>query len=299
MKALRSPLMILGMIVSWSVFYAISKVLVDATGSAVAAGAALRLFALVFLTAQLIFDREVRLLFHQGRTAWVLLLIGVFGFLLDLFANLGYAGGALSTGTALLKTDVLMVDLVTVALYHKKLYATDWLGTGVMLLGVLFVLGVDFRGMEIHLTDLFFLLSAACVTANAFLIKSAQTHPKTDSDMISYYNNFVVLLLFSVSCGVTGALTPERLAVLGRLWPLAVLGGLAQTGIYFFYYRNLRQFEVWQVKLWLLLMPILSCILGVAFLGETLTSSKILGILIVLAGAALILLRSRIHKEAA
>ena len=192
-----------------------------------------------------------------------------------------------------------MVDLVTVALYHKKLYATDWLGTGVMLLGVLFVLGVDFRGMEIHLTDLFFLLSAACVTANAFLIKSAQTHPKTDSDMISYYNNFVVLLLFSVSCGVTDALTPERLAVLGKLWPLAVLGGLAQTGIYFFYYRNLRHFEVWQVKLYLLLMPILSCILGVAFLGESLTSSKILGILIVLAGAALILLRSRIHKEAA
>ena len=299
MKALRNPLMILGMIVSWSVFYAISKVLVDATGSAVAAGAALRLFALVFLTAQLVFDKEVRLLFHQGRTAWVLLLIGVFGFLLDLFANLGYAGGSLSTGTALLKTDVLMVDLVTVALYHKKLYATDWLGTGVMLLGVLFVLGVDFRGMEIHLTDLFFLLSAACVTANAFLIKSAQTHPKTDSDMISYYNNFVVLLLFSVSCGVTDALTPERLAVLGKLWPLAVLGGLAQTGIYFFYYRNLKHFEVWQVKLYLLLMPILSCILGVAFLGESLTSSKILGILIVLAGAALILLRSRIHKEAA
>ncbi len=299
MKVLRNPLMILGMIVSWSVFYAISKVLVDATGSAVAAGAALRLFALVFLTAQLVFDKEVRLLFHQGRTAWVLLLIGVFGFLLDLFANLGYAGGSLSTGTALLKTDVLMVDLVTVALYHKKLYATDWLGTGVMLLGVLFVLGVDFRGMEIHLTDLFFLLSAACVTANAFLIKSAQTHPKTDSDMISFYNNFVVLLLFSVSCGVTDALTPERLAVLGKLWPLAVLGGLAQTGIYFFYYRNLRHFEVWQVKLYLLLMPILSCILGVAFLGESLTSSKILGILIVLAGAALILLRSRIHKEAA
>ena len=287
------------MIVSWSVFYAISKVLVDATGSAVAAGAALRLFALVFLTAQLVFDKEVRLLFHQGRTAWVLLLIGVFGFLLDLFANLGYAGGSLSTGTALLKTDVLRVDLVTVALYHKRLYATDWLGTGVMLLGVLFVLGVDFRGMEIHLTDLFFLLSAACVTANAFLIKSAQTHPQTDSDMISYYNNFVVLLLFSVSCGVTGALTPERLAVLAKLWPLAVLGGLAQTGIYFFYYRNLKHFEVWQVKLYLLLMPILSCFIGVAFLGETLTSSKILGILIVLAGAALILLRSRIHHEAA
>lgn len=299
MKAARGPLMILGMIVSWSIFYAISKALVDATGSAVVTGAALRLFALVFLTAQLIFDREVRLLFRQGKTAWVLLLIGVFGFLLDLFANLGYAGGSLSTGTALLKTDVLMVDLVTVTFLHKRLYATDWLGTGVMLLGVLLVLGVDFHSMEVHSTDLFFLLSAACVTANAFLIKRAQQHPGTDADMISYYNNFVVLILFLASSGFTGAFTSERLDTLVKLWPLAALGGLAQTGIYFFYYRNLKRYEVWQVKLWLLLMPILSCFIGVAFLHETLTAKKALGILIVLAGAALIVLRSRIHHEPA
>ena len=287
--------MVLGMIVSWSAYYAVSKILVDATGSAVLTGAALRLAALVFLTAQLLLDHEVRLLFHQGRTAWILLLIGVFGFLLDLFANLGYAGGALSTGTALLKTDVLMVDLVTVAIYHKRLYATDWLGTGVMLFGVLMVLGVDFRGMEFHVTDLFFLLSAACVTANAFLIKSAQTHPETDSDMISYYNNFVVLLLFLASSGVTGMLTPAHFSSLHGLWPLVILGGLAQTGIYFFYYRNLKHYEVWQVKLYLLLMPVLSCFIGVWFLKETLTIRKILGILVVLAGAALILLRSKIH----
>ena len=292
-EKLKYTLMVAGMVLAWSIYYAVSKVVVGATGSPLLAGFLLRSAALVFLTVQLVLDGSFSRLFHQGKAVFILVVIGVF--LLDLFANLGYQYGSLSTGTALLKTDVLMVNLATVMIYRKRLYLSDWLGTGIMLVGVLLVLGVDFGGMELHPTDLFFLLSAACVTANAFLIKSAQTHPQTDSDMISYYNNFVVLLLFSVSCGVTGALTPERLAVLGRLWPLAVLGGLAQTGIYFFYYRNLKHFEVWQVKLYLLLMPILSCILGVAFLGETLTSSKILGILIVLAGAALILLRSKIH----
>ena len=193
---LKYTLMVVGMIVSWSIYYAVSKIVVDATGSARLAGFLLRSAALVFLTVQLLADRNFRRLFHQGRAALILVVIGVFGFLLDLFANLGYAGGTLSTGTALLKTDVLMVNLATVILYHKKLYISDWLGTILMLLGVLLVLGVEFGGMSMHLTDLYFLLSALCVSVNAFIIKAAQEKYHEDADMISYYNNAVVLLLF-------------------------------------------------------------------------------------------------------
>ena len=294
---LKYTLMVTGMVVSWSVYYAVSKILVDATGSALLAGFLLRTAALVFLTVQLLLDKSFRRLFHQGKAVFILVLIGVFGFLLDLFANLGYAGGSLSTGTALLKTDVLMVNLVTVILYHKKLYLTDWIGTLVMLFGVLLVLGVDFGGMEIHATDLFFLLSAACVTANAFVIKTAQEKYHEDADMIGFYNNFVVLLLFGLGSGLTGQITPAVWDTLRRWGWLIALGGLGQTGIYFFYYRNLKHFEVWLVKLYLLLMPVLSCFIGVFFLGEELTAKKLLGILVVLSGAAVILLRSRIHHE--
>ena len=294
---LKYTLMVAGMVVSWSVYYAVSKILVDATGSPLLAGFLLRTAALVFLTAQLLTDRSFRRLFHQGKAVFILVLIGVFGFLLDLFANLGYAGGSLSTGTALLKTDVLMVNLVTVILYHKKLYLSDWLGTFIMLFGVLLVLGVDFGGMEIHVTDLFFLLSAACVTANAFVIKTAQEKYHEDADMIGFYNNFVVLLLFGLGSGLTGQLNPAVWDVLRRWGWLIALGGLGQTGIYFFYYRNLKHFEVWLVKLYLLLMPVLSCFIGVFFLNEELTVKKLLGILVVLSGAAVILLRSRIHRE--
>ena len=294
---LKYTLMVAGMVVSWSVYYAVSKILVDVTGSPLLAGFLLRTAALVFLTAQLLLDKSFRRLFHQGKAVFILVLIGVFGFLLDLFANLGYAGGSLSTGTALLKTDVLMVNLVTVILYHKKLYLTDWIGTLVMLFGVLLVLGVDFGGMELHVTDLFFLLSAACVTANAFVIKTAQEKYHEDADMIGFYNNFVVLLLFGLGSGLTGQITPAVWDTLRRWGWLIALGGLGQTGIYFFYYRNLKHFEVWLVKLYLLLMPVLSCFIGVFFLGEELTAKKLLGILVVLSGAAVILLRSRIHHE--
>ncbi len=295
---LKSALMIGGMVLSWSVYYTVSKLLVDATGSAALSGMLLRLAALVFLTVQLYEDHTFGALIRQGKKQLIALIsIGVFGFLLDLFANLGYAGGSLSTGTALLKTDVLMVNLATVIIYRKKLFASDWAGTLVMIGGVLLVLGVDFRGIRFNPTDLFFILSAMCVTVNAFIIKNAQENYHEDADTISYYNNFVVLLLFSSTAALTGAISPAALRLTPFMWGMVALGGLAQTGIYFFYYRNLKHYEVWVVKLYLLLMPVVSCFIGVFFLNEELTGRKLLGIFTVLCGAVLILLRGRINRK--
>ena len=295
---LKSALMIGGMVLSWSVYYTVSKLLVDATGSAALSGMLLRLAALVFLTVQLYQDHTFGALIRQGKKQLIALIsIGVFGFLLDLFANLGYAGGSLSTGTALLKTDVLMVNLATVIIYRKKLFASDWAGTLVMIGGVLLVLGVDFRGIRFNPTDLFFILSAMCVTVNAFIIKNAQENYHEDADTISYYNNFVVLLLFSNTALLTGAISPTALRLTPFMWGMVALGGLAQTGIYFFYYRNLKHYEVWVVKLYLLLMPVVSCFIGVFFLNEELTGRKLLGIFTVLCGAVLILLRGRINRK--
>ena len=296
-EKLKYTLMVAGMVLSWSIYYAVSKVVVGATGSPLLAGFLLRSAALVFLTVQLVLDGSFSRLFHQGKAVFILVVIGVFGFLLDLFANLGYQYGSLSTGTALLKTDVLMVNLATVMIYRKRLYLSDWLGTAIMLVGVLLVLGVDFGGMELHPTDLFFLLSAACVSVNAFIIKAAQEKYHEDADMISYYNNAVVLLLFGCSAMLAGDMRADAVGTVPGFWWLVALGGLAQTGIYFFYYRNLKHFEVWLVKLYLLLMPVVSCFIGVFFLHEELTAKKLVGILVVLAGAAVILLRARINRE--
>ena len=288
-------LMIGGMVVAWSIYYAISKVIVGATGSAFLAGFLLRSAAFVFLTIQLIAEGSLSMVFKQGKAVWFLILIGIFGFTQDICANLGYAGGNLSTGTALLKTDILMTNLVSVIIYRKKLFASDWAGTFIMLFGVLLVLGVDFKAMSFNWSDLFFILSAAALTANAFVVKAAQEKHGVTSSMASYYNNFIVMSCSLTGAAVGGAIQPANFGTISGFWPLVLLGGLAQTGIYFFYYNNLKNYEVWVVKLYLLLMPILSCFIGIFFLGETLTLLKILGIFIVLAGAAIILLRGKIN----
>ena len=295
----KDGLMIAGMIIAWSIYYAVSKSTVDVTGSAFLSGFLLRLAALIFLTFQLLAERKLGDVLHQGRTALILMLIGVFGFLLDAFANLGYRSSTLSTGTALLKMDVLMVNLATVILYKKRLYLSDWIGTFVMLAGVLMVLEIDWAAFSLNWYDLFFIASAACVSVNAFIIKAAQQKYHADTDMIGYYNNFVVLLLFLLSSLINGDLAAFRAPGGTGFWPLVLLGGLAQAGIYFFYYRNLKRNEVWIVKLYLLLMPVLSCIIGILFMGETLSVIKAAGIAVVLLGAVLILVRDRLNRQPA
>ena len=296
-QRLQSGGLIAGMILFWSIFYAVSKYMVAKAGSPYLAGGLLRAAAWVFLTVQLFIMGKFPDLFRQGKRLWILLVIGCIGFLGDLFANLGYAHGSLGTGTALLKTDVLMANLVTVLVYRKRLTAIDWIGTLIMLFGVLLVLNIEFDWRAVRWTDLFFLLSAGSLAANAFVIKHAQQHYDADPDMISYFNNLTVLLLFTIASAIAGDLPRLGTVVSQNAWQIA-LGGLAQTGIYFFYYRNLQRHEVYQVKLYLLLMPIVSALIGVLFLGETLTVRAACGIAVVLCGAGLLLLKGRIGRKA-
>ena len=295
-RRVQNGILIGGMILCWSIFYAVSKFAVDAIGSPYLAGGLLRGAAVIFLTAQLFIMGKAGQLFKQGKTIWILFIIGTIGFLGDLFANLGYAKGSLGTGTALLKTDVLMANLVTVLIYRKKLTAFDWLGTFVMLFGVLLVLNFDFATAEFHVYDLFFLLSAGSLAANAFVIKIAQQKYHKDPDMISYFNNLTVLTLFLIASWIGGDLNRTGAVIREFPWQI-LLGGLAQTGIYFFYYRNLQRHEVWKVKLYLLLMPVVSCMFGVIFFRETLTVRSLIGIAVVLLGAGLLLVKSRLENR--
>ena len=93
-----------------------------------------------------------------------------------------------------------------------------------------------------------------------------------------------MLVLFAAFALVRGDLQTLTPSAIPHFWGLVALGGLAQTCIYFFYYRNLKRHEVWVVKLWLLLMPVVSCLIGVLFLHEVLTVKKVLGVGVVLWG---------------
>lgn len=297
-KSVINMLFILGMVLSWATYYLVSKWAVDYTGSVFLAGLFLRASAFVFLTIYIAIKKEFKLVFRVGKVGLILLLIGLLGYLLDLFANLGFSKGSVSTGTVLLKLDVLMANFVTVIILKKKLFLSDWISTFIMIVGVILVLDIDFSSMTFNWYDLFFILSAVAVTANAFTIKFTQSKFSINQDIIGYYNNLVVMVLFLVTALISGDIsTINNIVAPYWFFLLILLGGLAQSLIYIFYYRNLRVYEVWKVKLYLLFIPIVSSIVGFVAFNDTFSLFKIIGIIVLLLGATGILLREKLNKK--
>lgn len=295
---LKDGLYIGGMVLSWATYFTMSKWAITFTSSVFLAGFLLRLAAFLFLTAYIISKKEVKILFKQGKTTLILFAIGLLGYLLDTFANIGFQHGSVGTGTVLLKTDVLMANIATVIFIKEKLYLSDWIGTFVMMAGVVLILNINYQSFSFNWYDLFFILSALSVTANAFIIKGTQEKKKISSDVIAYYNNFTVMFLFLISALIAGDFANLQGADINfKFILLILLGGLGQSFIYIFYYRNLKRFPVWEVKLFLLFIPIISCFIGVFVFGEKIEWIQFIGICFVLVGAIIILLRSKINKK--
>ncbi len=291
-------LAIVGMILSWSAYYLISAWGVTYFGSPYLTGMLLRGAALVFLTIYMFATKTFKELFAVKKALLPLLAVGLLGFALDTFANIGFMHGSAATGTMLLKTDILMANIVTVVIFKEKITAKEWFFAVIMLAGVLCVLDIDFNSMSFNWYDLFFILSAVAVTANAFLIKSVQKKYEVRNEVIAYYNNAVVLLAFIVASLISLDMFTLADNTFDATTILLIFGGgLGQSLIYIFYYRNLRVYPVWLVKVFLLIMPIVTAIVSVFVFGDVINTIQIIGMVIVTLGALGIILSQRNKQE--
>ncbi|MFI3229694.1 MAG: DMT family transporter [Bacillota bacterium] len=291
-------LAIAGMVLCWSAYYLLSAWGVEFTGSPYLTGMLLRSAALIFLTIFMVAKGAFKQLFAVKKALVPLILVGLLGFALDTFANIGFMYGSVATGTMLLKTDVLMVNLVAVIVFKEKITPKEWVFALIMFAGVLCVLDIDFKSMTFNFYDLFFILSAMAVTANAFLIKGVQKKFEVSNEVIAYYNNFVVLIAFTLASFISADIfTMSANTYDAGVILLILAGGLAQTGIYVFYYRNLRVYPVWLVKVFLLIMPIITAIVSVFAFGTTISTIQIVGMAVVTLGALGIILSQRNKHE--
>ena len=293
-KGKLAPLLILPVI--WGSYYVASQKWVAYT-SVFTSGVGIRLLTLVFLTWIMAKRGELPLLFQTKGVLGRLLLIGTLGFLLDLTAFMGLSMASAASGTALLKCDVLMVNLLSVIIYKQRFSLRAWGCTLVMLLGVFFVMGIDLKGFQVgDPGNLFFLLSAFFVSCNAFVIKSVQLdkHNPTRDDVVAYYNNFITLLCFTAAALITHSLGQFSVILSDPGAALALfLAGLGQTLIYLVYYHDLRHYPVWLVKTVLLFMPLVSTLLTFALFGEVMVARQYAGMAIVIAGALGLLLEQK------
>ena len=256
------PLLILPVI--WGSYYVASQKIIGYT-SAFTAGVGIRFITMIFLTVIMYRRSELQKLTNTKGVLIRLLLIGTLGFLLDITAFIGLSLSSAASGTALLKCDVLMVNILSMIIYKQRFTWKAWACTGVMLVGVFMVMGIDFTTFRVSDPgNIFFLLSAFFVSCNAFVIKSVQLDKKNPvcDDVVAYYNNFVTLLYFLITSVIMRTLPQAAIVFTDRNAALAlILAALGQTLIYVVYYHNLRHYPVWLVKTFLLLMPIVSTII--------------------------------------
>ncbi len=289
-----APMLILPVI--WGSYYVASQRLVGYT-SVFTSGVGIRFLTMILLTVIMWRRKELALLF-QIRGVWKrLLLIGTFGFLLDLTAFIGLSMSSAASGTALLKCDVLMVNILSIIIYKQKFTWKSWGFTFVMLFGVVLVMGIDLSSFQIgDPGNIFFLLSAFFVSLNAFVIKSVQLDKKNPvcDDVVAYYNNIVTMFYFTGTSFIMGTLGQLQLVFQEREVGLALLlAALGQTLIYVVYYYNLRNYPVWLVKTFLLLMPLVSTLITFVLFQERMILEQYLGMAVVMAGAFGILMEQK------
>ncbi len=291
---------LLALPVIWGAFYVFSQQAVYGVGTFVA-GMLIRFFTLILLLLVMGPQKQIKLLFNVKYIWPKLLLIGLLGFSLDLTGFIGLSMEGAATGVALLKCDIIFVNILSMIIYKERFTWQDWTFSMVMLAGVVMVMGIDITQFSLGSSgNIFFILSALFVSINAFVIKSVQNDKRNPAqdNVVAFYNNIVTLICFTVASIINGDMgLIGLLAQDTGLLIFTLLAGLGQTLVYLFYYFNLRCFPVWIVKVCLLLMPVVSAGISIMLFDDVLGFWQYMGIGVVLLGAFGILISQK--KKAA
>lgn len=264
-------------------------------------GMVIRFFTFLLLTIALLKRGELKDLLHIKGVWWKLICIGILGYLLDATSFMGFQVSDANTGTILLKTDVLMANVISVVVLKEKFTKKDWLFSITMLVGVAFVLGINPAHMKLDAGSLFFILSAFFVTLNAFTIKSVQKDKnRVSNNVIAYYNNFITMVLFAVSALIAGV--EGQVSIMGEKKEIGLclaVGGVMQFLIYMVYYKCLDNLPVWIVKVILLLVPMFTLVYSMILFGQKPGLTHLVGTLIIIGSAVGIIYEQKCKAEKA
>jgi drug/metabolite transporter (DMT)-like permease len=162
-----------------------------------------------------------------------------------------------------------------------------------MVIGSLMVMNIKVSEFQFHCVgDLLFLLSAAIVVCNAFIIKMKLGSIRNET--IAFYNNLVctgcyfVAFLISKDYLSIGILRGNQ-----KLSSVLIFMAITHILIYIPYYYSLKKLSVWIVRTVLLLLPVFTIILSRIFLGEVMKTNQVVGVSIVILGALGIILGHR------
>jgi len=257
-------------------------------------------FTLGFLTRFVVACVCLGLIFAQRRgyelrnlrTCWrSFLVIGAFNTLFATSTFLGLRYTTAANAAILMRTDILFTLLIGYLLAQGGPRPAEWLGVGLMVGGIGLVMRLDILRFDPHQWgNLLFLAAGLLISVNGFLIQVQLRRLRVST--VALFNNTICAALFLPVLIPLGLLHRDvlRLAADPRLFALAMLLG-ALTLVILFYYYAIGRLTLWLVRVLLLLAPASGVVFSRLFLHERLTTPQIVGMTIMLGGAAWILWR--------
>ncbi len=193
------------------------------------------------------------------------------------------------------------VAVVDVLLGHERITAPRLVALGLSSAGVVLVLAGSMNaGAELSVDTLGVLLGlAASVSQVAFITVSRTGYRSVPADaatLVILAASIVGASLIAVVAGYADDLTaPFRN---GAAWPALLAGGVLAGGVSsLLFLRAIRFIGGTRTGILMLFEPVVGVALAAAWLGETLVPIQILGGALVLAGAAVLQLRSAPDRE--
>lgn len=289
MMDVRKTALLSVMVISWSFYYILDNSLITAVQSPYLVGLLLRLGTFFTMTAIFALSKRLKWVFQiQGWFAKAFLIAAV-AFLFDFLINIGLQYSSASSGTALLKTEILFVFLLDAFIRKKRLSPTEYILSILMVAGV--VLIVTGGRSTFDAWSILFVISALLNSICAFEIKKIQADYSIDSYQIAYFNNVVSLILYAI---ITMLFVKEwhSLPMKNLNFSQLILCVLCQTLLMLTYYKALKITQVWIVKVVQLAIPILTIFIQRFFCGETLGICQNIGIVLSLASALFLIMKS-------
>src|SRR6056297_1494595 len=225
----------------WGSFYVANKFSLNEL-SPFFVGTTVRFLALIFLLLYIALRGNLKKLIVHRTAVPKLFIIGLLGFSLDITAFLGLQLSTASNGSILLKSDVLFTNFISIIVFNQRFTKADWVLTGLILLGTIFVIDIDFSDFRRNgIGDLLFILSALFVALNGFIIKSVQSDKQVEvkDTTIAFYNNLITFIIFLFVMIIFERKIPvETIEQNPVLIVSLIYTGIMQTAIYILYYYN-------------------------------------------------------------
>lgn len=286
------------MVVSWTIYYILCDKLIDLFGSPFYVGFLLRVITIIGLTIYFGVQRTFKFDFNKRKFPLVVI-TALTAFAFDCLINVALQYSSASTGTALLKTEMIFVLAINAISGKVKIKLIDLLLVLLMSSGSTMIVLRDFSTFRVDLWSMLFVISALLNSICAFLIKKMQTNLAINSNQIVYINNVVsCIMYFILSFCITRASFVEYSRMLNaNSISVLLICGFCQITLMLTYYSALGKYPVWIVKVVLLVIPILTLVWDGIFKGTTFTPLQLIGIVLTIMSAGAMIGRTKANRK--